>query len=663
MLKAPPATTGAAALRRDTLLVALAAAVLIILLAWPVLQRPHERIFGNEIVGRHGDAYWAIGQIHQPRLYHRTQPVTDWPPAALARLVGAVPAFNAVILTSFPLAAAATFLLASYLGLARLPAAGASIFFTFSAFHLSHAAYHPHITQLQWLPLYLLALWACLDHWKPSRALALLAAAGLVALSNFYAGYFAAALTPVALVAYWWFSPRHEKRPVGGLWRTAATLAGATALGSTWVLLLVPEVLERYSQLAWPRTDLFLYGARWWSYLIPPVEHPLFGSWALARWTGEDIRDGLLEQQLSLGLSLLVLAAVAVWGWARGERDSTAQRAVPVLAAVAAAALLFSLPAGARDGTLFFRPSALLYLAAPMFRAHARFGAFFQLMVVLLAGIGFYRLRHASGRAPTIAAWVLAAIAVVENVPYPPARWHDVLPTTAHRWLASQPEAWKLLDCKSKTEQDTVRYLMPQTTRLLGDDGFSDCGGPLLAGRLATHGFTHLLVRGDSTRGARLEAEGPPAGFETAHHRDDGTVLRITADPLRHYLRPGQGFSWREYNDEGSYRWMAEEGEIEMVNATETATSVVVHLRLQAYARERPLHITLDGESVAHIVVPASIGDFDIGPIALPAGGASLKLLSTDGADSPAELGAGRDRRKLSVALWHWGVSPADAGL
>ncbi len=72
-------------------------------------------------------------------------------------------AYNWLVLLSFPLSAAAAYLLARHLALSPAGALLAALLFAFSPFHLAHAAYHPHIAQTQWLPLYLLALWRCLD--------------------------------------------------------------------------------------------------------------------------------------------------------------------------------------------------------------------------------------------------------------------------------------------------------------------------------------------------------------------------------------------------------------------------------------------------------------------------------------------------------------------
>src|ERR1700759_454526 len=79
----------------------------------------------------------------------------------------------------------------------------AAIAYDFSPFHVAHAAYHPHVAQTQWVPLYLLALWWCLDN-ASLAAVGLLGAATLaVTLSNFYGGLIAAVITPVAAGAYW----------------------------------------------------------------------------------------------------------------------------------------------------------------------------------------------------------------------------------------------------------------------------------------------------------------------------------------------------------------------------------------------------------------------------------------------------------------------------
>src|SRR5207342_1169008 len=122
-------------------------------------------------------------------------PVTDLAGALLARLSGGVAAYNWLVLLSFPLSAAAAYLLARHLTLSRAGATVAAMAFAFSPFHVAHAAYHPHIAQIQWLPLYLLALWRCLDDATPVAVGFLGMATVGVTLSNFYGGLIAAVVT------------------------------------------------------------------------------------------------------------------------------------------------------------------------------------------------------------------------------------------------------------------------------------------------------------------------------------------------------------------------------------------------------------------------------------------------------------------------------------
>ena len=44
--------------------------------------------------------------------------------------------------------------------------------------------------------------------------------------------------------------------------------------------LTLGQLLDR-SALRFERGDLFRFSAKWWSYLVPPVEHPLLGATAL----------------------------------------------------------------------------------------------------------------------------------------------------------------------------------------------------------------------------------------------------------------------------------------------------------------------------------------------------------------------------------------------
>ncbi len=355
-----------------------------IVMALPVLLSPHERIFGGEIVGRHHDPLTVIQQFAQGgvRGLYR-QPLTDDVGAWLSRVFGPVAAYNIVVLATFPLAALGAYALARYLRLPHRGSLVAGLIFAFAPVHVAHAAYHPHIAQVQWIPIYFLALFVAVDRPTLGSAALLAAAAGCLTLSNFYGGLIGAAVTPVALAAYWTAAPRGP-RTARGLILPLTTLVGLLALGLVAVRAAAPDVFHNSEALAFPLSDLDRYGARWWAYFVPPVDNALLGRIAAAVWRREHIGPGLLEQQISLGWGVLGLTGVLLWVVVTRACDSASRRTAAVLAAIGLWATLLSL-APASSGVLNL--SALLHQGLPMFRSYARFGIVTSLMVAIAAGM------------------------------------------------------------------------------------------------------------------------------------------------------------------------------------------------------------------------------------------------------------------------------------
>jgi hypothetical protein len=204
-----------------------------------------------------------------------------------------------------------------------------------------------------WVPLYFLALWRCLDDASPVAAGLLGAAAMAVTLSNFYAGLITAVITPVAVAAYWIVARRADGRSMRRLAITAGSLLLIAAAGMAYASSAARAVVLNRAAFAFPRADLFRYSAKWWSYLVPPVGHPLLGAAAHRLWTAAGVGDGLLEQQVSLGWGIVALGLIAVCCWlipvfrwlVPGDdvRRPPSLARVPVLVAVAVAALVCSL--------------------------------------------------------------------------------------------------------------------------------------------------------------------------------------------------------------------------------------------------------------------------------------------------------------------------------
>ena len=132
----------------EVIAVSVLATVVTAIIAAPVLRAPSERVFGMEIVGRHHDPFTVMEQFDRPiTVGVYSQPVTDIAGALFARVWGAVAAYNWLVLLSFPLSAAAAYLLARHLTLSPAGAGVAAMAFAFSPFHLAHAGGGPHSTR------------------------------------------------------------------------------------------------------------------------------------------------------------------------------------------------------------------------------------------------------------------------------------------------------------------------------------------------------------------------------------------------------------------------------------------------------------------------------------------------------------------------------------
>ena len=349
------------------------ATVVTLVMAWPVVLNPAHLIYGREIVGRHPDAYTVIhqfGTTGTSGLY--AQPLTDLPGWLLARAVDPVVAFNIIVLLSFPLTAMATYALARSLTGSHGAGLVAGFAFAFSPIHLAHAAYHPHIAQIQWIPLYFLALIALVDRVSIGRIAGLiLACAGLV-LSNYYAGLTGAVMSPVVLIAFWAIRPDADRNLRPLVWPGLVLLLLAVG-GSAILWRARPEVFADASTVAFPIEDVAFYRARWWAYLTPAVDHPFLGRWAASVFGSKGINLQLTEEQLFLGYALLLLAAVALLFASFRWLSDTRWRFVPALAVVGVVALLVSLgPISGSCEPASLAPACLIFRGAPMFRAFAR---------------------------------------------------------------------------------------------------------------------------------------------------------------------------------------------------------------------------------------------------------------------------------------------------
>ena len=645
--------------------------LLALVIAAPVVRAPSERIFGAEIVGRHHDPFTVMQQFaNRADLGPYSQPVTDLTGAAIARATGPVAAYDWLVLLSVPLSAAAAFLLARHCALSPGAALLAALLFAFSPFHLAHAAYHPHIAQTQWLPLYLLALWRCMDEATWVAVAWLAAAAAAVALSNFYGGLIAAVITPIAVVAYWYWRARFAARGWRHLRSTVGTLAALACAGLAWAWWHAPSLIRDREAFAFPREELFIYSAKWWSYHVPPVAHPMLGGLARRIWSGAGVTDGLLEQQVSLGWGVILLALVAIGVWLTPFLNRSAKRssgdndgpppgeravdAVPILVTLAAVALVSSFsPETTLFGVTIARPSALLYLVVPMFRSYARFGVVVQLMAALLAGIGAAHLLAGGTRSSRLFAVALVTVTLLEYAVQPSALWRDVLPTRAHRWVMQQAAALRVFDCEPLTAASASIAWLTEGRVANGDQAGSDCAEPQLAAKLWAAGFTHLLVR-DTWERQWLRDHDDSQGLRLQARFAEADVFSLKPRTLV-YTQTVDGFWPRERAAGTTWRWMSEDASWIVVSPA-PQPRLWLELELQAFHVGRPLTVRLDEGAPQTLDVDPDPRTYRLGPLALPAGSHRFTFHSAVPATIADSVIGNGDGRALSISLrgWKW---------
>jgi hypothetical protein len=642
-------------IRADTVRVALLATVITAAMAWPVIRHPATVVFGVESVGRHHDPFTFMRQLVEPQpLGVYSQPLTDIPASWLAAIAGPVAAYNAIVLVTFPLAALCAFLLGRHLTLSRTAAGAAALIFAFSPFHLAQAAYHPHIAQVQWLPLYLLALLKCLDLWSGGRALALVLATMAVVASNLYGGFIAAVITPIVVGAYWTGITRHQPKGRRSLVATTLTLLVVALCGVACLWTVAPQVLSDASPLAVRYTELFVYSAKWWAYLLPPIANPWFGDDVSAHWDRIGVDIGLLEQQVSLGIGVILLAVIALLVWFRSGRSVRARSVVPVLAVVAGTALLCSLsPERTIAGITTVRPSAWLYAMAPMFRAYARFGVVVQLMAAMLAGIALDAIwrRPRWGR---LVSGVLLGLVAAEYAVSPLGLYRDVLPTSAHRWVMQQPDGARAIDCVARTQAtESIPWLTAGRIDVL-NGALEDCRTPNLAGWLAARDVRHLILRHDSEQAHPFNGRQLPSGFSEGPPLSDARVLEVSATVPEIYTDAMFGFSPLEAAEGRVWRWMGADATWAVFNTSTSTMPARLTVELQAFDIPRQLDVRLDEEPIALVHVAPERASYVLSFPRLTPGRHILRLRAIEPPTVADSVLGNGDARRLSVAVGQW---------
>ncbi len=394
---------------RRPLLVFTAYSLVTLLFTGPLVFRLGSSLYGHALVGFNIDPYAEMDcflAVRQVYLNHHgllfslfIHPAVAYPGALLTGLFNEAAAFNILLLLSFPLAGLFTYLLAFQLTGHSLASFFAGLIYAFSPYHWVHAYYHLSLAQIQWFPLYLLALFLFTRRSSIPRAGLVLVSLALLLFTNYYYALFALVLT-VFFLGYHGSYLLLFRAKAGVSARPFWLLVGILFSGSILFLLLVfpylGYVYQNLPALAARYGDLLRYSSRPWGFIFPPLDNPFLGwigrSHILSRLEG----GTLVEHTLYPGVIPVLLAIAAGWGWRKKGGPHG-----PVLTSYSflflwlliGLALVLSLPPVMTVGGLTMRmPSHYLYQAFPLFRSYARFGLLIYLSLALLAAGGLTRL-------------------------------------------------------------------------------------------------------------------------------------------------------------------------------------------------------------------------------------------------------------------------------
>ena len=594
-------------------------------LTWPLALHPGSSVFGSG-----GEDVWGqlafmravdiqgANPFEPGRLAALAAPeglaipyavnVVSWPSTAtlqgLTMIVGAVAALNVFVIAGFVLNGTSMFLLARRLTGSSGAAWVAGFALAFFPFAVSEAQLHPHYLHV-WV--FVLLAWRLLEvAERPGPRNGILA--GLAAVLAFsWTPYFAL----FGLAVYLPFVARDGLRVVRGSALRPRLVGHAASAGVVLAAFVVYALVARSApgDLSAPRpiTDAYIYSSRPLELVLPDPDNPIFGGLVLPYVARDTPGAAGLALAGYVGLSLLVLAAVALWAAARKRLDPTRRGVVGVFAVVALAGALLSAPPTADVGPLrLYFPAWLLYQVTDAFRVFSRAVLIVEVGVCVLAAIGLARLLRGwphsrIGRAAVVAG-ITAIVAV--DLSAPPRTQNTRVPIPGVYATLAREHPRGIV-----AEYPIVRAAVPdyepaffqplhgrpilngyafgsdQEARALGLARFDD---PKTPGRLRLLGVRHVVVDERPSGRPDVPPVPPPArGLKLLDRADGRALYRNTSPAARSLVLGGAGF----FPPGGELQWQwANRADVTLLVAADCASCVgTLHLRAASLARQRTL--------------------------------------------------------------------------
>lgn len=435
-----------------------------LMLTWPLALDPGSVMYGQHSAAVPGDLPGSIAlmaeMIHEGRVPFLPGTLEMWGapdgvavqwamnvgslPSTLllwlaAVAIGAHAAYALFIVTGYVATGVAVFLLARWLSAAPWVALLVGWAVAFSPYAVLAGTDHPQFIH-GWVLVLLVWRMLALSR-DPTLVNGVLAGAATI-LALWWTAYFVllggvcwAALAGADLLSA--ARRRHLSRRRMGAHALTAVLAIGFVVALAVLTSLGPTgVSARQNPL--PVVDQ--YSARPLEYLVPPAKNLLFGS--LTEPFLVTRSHGSTETTLYLGISMLLLATLAMWhALRRRPRSEPGSGVVLALAGLAVTAVVLSGPPHASvGGHVVSLPSRLIYIAAPAFRVYARLGILATIAVGLLAATGLTALsRRLTGRRQAVVLAVLAIVVVADVATRRPSTAREIATPGVYLHLRTLP--------------------------------------------------------------------------------------------------------------------------------------------------------------------------------------------------------------------------------
>ena len=384
---------------------------------------------------------------------------------------------------------------------------------------------------------------------------------------------------------------------------SAVVLPFLAAVGGLWALARPVNAPQDAGV-----SSLSKYAARPVEYLLPPVEHPIFG-----RWTGPIIERSVeplgAVYPLYLGLSVLALALAAAF---IGLRRSS--HIVVTFVVVALVGLVLSMPPQVVVfGHLIPLPSFLVSELVGTWRIYARFVILVMFAVCVLAALGAMFLLQGRNRlAGTVLLAGLSIAVPLDLWATPPVRTTEIHDPAVYRVLKEQPPGMVAeYPMRSADQAGDYSYLFYQhlhgkpiingfprqseaEERALQLSRLDELSTP---SGLAELGVNYVVLRREVEPGAMPPGE-PSEDLRLIAHSSSMALYRVAARTSRATTFPVSGFWLPEGRPPAIFRWMIEKRARLEVRALCKACVGTLEFRTASFARSRTLTILDENRNV-----------------------------------------------------------------